>query len=561
MAHDSDRAVVNARGNPRLFRSLSASGVLVGSLFFAASLGPSLVPRPFSVQGILSGCAFAAGYAIAVFLSWLWFWLGLRAPRPGIARVVKAVSTVACVLIAAVVLWRASAWQDDVRALMGLGPVERTRPLEVAAIALLVFGIWIGLARIVEQLIHRVSTRLPSRTPRRLSRLIATVVAGVLIWSLVEGVLFRAAMRVLDSTFAEVDARDEVGEDRPVALAEAGIEFSDDEWHRLGRTGRNFVADVSLKSTLGGYFGGEEVEQPIRVYVGLNSAETVSERAELALAQLVRTGGFERSVLVIATPTGTGWVDPGAIATLEYLHRGDVATVAMQYSYLPSYVSLLVEPGYGVEAARALFSTVYGHWTRLPKETRPKLYLHGVSLGALNSDLSADLWDVIADPLHGALWTGPPFTSPTWKQATAEREPRSPYWLPKFRDGSIIRFVNQTTPPAHGGAEWGPTRIVYLQYASDAVTFFDPRSAFRKPPWLVGERGPDVSPRLRWFPVVTLLHLTVDLITANNTPPGFGHTYVPRDYIDAWVAVTDPKGWTAQDVARLKARFAAEHRP
>ena len=232
----------------------------------------------------------------------------------------------------------------------------------------------------------------------------------------------------------------------------------------------------------------------------------------------------------------------------------------MQYSYLPSYVSLLVEPGYGVESARALFRTVYGHWTRLPRETRPKLYLHGVSLGALNSDLSADLWDVIADPIHGALWTGPPFTSPTWKQVTSERDPRSPYWLPKFRDGSIIRFANQTVSSDSGGAAWGPMRIVYLQYASDAVTFFDPRSAFRRPPWLVGERGPDVSSRLRWVPVVTLLHLTVDLITANNTPPGFGHTYVARDYIDAWMAVTNPQGWTARDVERLKASFAAEGR-
>ena len=299
-----------------MFRSFSTPGLLVGSLFFAASLGPSLVPRTYAVQGILSGCAFAAGYGIGAFLSWLWFWLGLRAPRPRIASLVKTASTVACLIIVAAMLWQASAWQNDVRALMGLGPVERVRPLEVAAIATLVFGIWITLARTIRQLIHRVSTHLPSRTPRRLSRLIATVVAGILIWSLVEGVLFRATLRVLDSTFEEADERDEVGVDRPAALSQAGIVFSDGEWQRLGRTGRNFVAAVSLESTLEGYLGGD-AEQPVRVYVGLNSAESVVERAELALAQLVRAGGFERSVLVIATPTGTGWVDPGAIASLE----------------------------------------------------------------------------------------------------------------------------------------------------------------------------------------------------------------------------------------------------
>jgi uncharacterized membrane protein len=98
-------------------------------------------------------------------------------------------------------------------------------------------------------------------------------------------------------------------------------------------------------------------------------------------------GGFERSVLIVVMPTGTGWIDPSAMDTVDFLHRGEVASVAMQYSYLPSWLSLLVELGYGAAAARALFAKIYGHWTKLPQESRPKLYLHGHSLGALSSEL------------------------------------------------------------------------------------------------------------------------------------------------------------------------------
>jgi uncharacterized membrane protein len=66
----------------------------------------------------------------------------------------------------------------------------------------------------------------------------------------------------------------------------------------------------------------------------------MEQRAELALEELKRVGGFSRSVLVVATPTGTGWLDPGAVDTVEYLHAGDTAIVSMQYSHLPSWITI-----------------------------------------------------------------------------------------------------------------------------------------------------------------------------------------------------------------------------
>ena len=83
----------------------------------------------------------------------------------------------------------------------------------------------------------------------------------------------------------------------------------------------------------------------------------------------------------------------------------------MQYSYLPSLLALPTEGAYGAENARALFQTIYGYWTALPKDTRPELYLYGLSLGALNSDVSFDIHDIIGDPFRGVLWAGPPFRS------------------------------------------------------------------------------------------------------------------------------------------------------
>jgi uncharacterized membrane protein len=212
---------------------------------------------------------------------------------------------------------------------------------------------------------------------------------------------------------------------------------------------------------------------PIRVYVGLNSADSPEARARLALEELVRAGGFDRSVLLLATPTGTGWIDPAGQDPLEYLFRGDIATVAVQYSYLNSPLALLTQAAYGAETARAVFKEIYGYWRGLPADARPRLFLSGLSLGSLNSDLSFDLFDIIDDPFDGVLWVGPPFRNESWRRMVRDRDPGSPAWLPKFRDGAVVRFMNQGGAREGEYVPWGDFRIVVLQYPSDPITFFE----------------------------------------------------------------------------------------
>jgi uncharacterized membrane protein len=248
-------------------------------------------------------------------------------------------------------------------------------------------------------------------------------------------------------------------------------------------------------------------------------------------------------------------MDPAATDTLEYLHVGDTAIVAVQYSYLTSPLSLLVEPGFAEDSGRAAFRVIYDHWRSLPRDGRPRLYLFGLSLGAFGSEQSFRLHDVLGDPFNGAVWSGPPFASPEWRAATDERNAGTPEWLPTFGDGSIIRFTNQENALDIPGATWGPMRIVYLQYASDPITFFSPSSFWRQPDWMTAPVGPDVSPELRWYPIVTGLQLAIDMAVGLAVPIGFGHYFAPAHYINAWEAVTRPPGWTPEAIARLKAHF------
>jgi uncharacterized membrane protein len=75
--------------------------------------------------------------------------------------------------------------------------------------------------------------------------------------------------------------------------------------------------------------GDADAVEPVRAFVGLESAPTPQERAAVAVAELRRTGGLDRRAIAVAGGTGSGWIDPKAASALEFVSHGDVATVSM----------------------------------------------------------------------------------------------------------------------------------------------------------------------------------------------------------------------------------------
>jgi uncharacterized membrane protein len=535
----------------RPMQSLCGGGIVLGALFFAASLTPTLVPRSYLTQGALAGTCFAIGYAAGIFWRWLWRYLELPEPPVRIRSITNALVTVACLLVVITFLWRAAEWQNSIRSAMKMDPVETAHPFKVCAIALITFFVLLSLAGLFRLVTNFLSSRIRPFIPRKVANVVGVLVATLLFWSIANNLLVRTAFRALDSSFREFDALFEPERPQPTAPGKTGSSESLVRWDELGRAGREFVASAPTSDQISALTG-RPARDPLRVYVGLRGADTPRARAKLSLDELKRQHGFERATLIVVMPTGTGWIDPSAMDAVEYLHDGDVASVAVQYSYLSSPLSLLFQPEYGAEAARALFAEIYGYWTTLPKDKRPRLYLHGLSLGAMNSEKSAELFETIGDPIAGALWSGPPFESRVWRSITANRNEGSPAWLPEFRDSRFVRFMNQNGTTVAGDAPWGPMRVVYLQYASDPIVLFSYRDAYRPPAWMKPPRGPDVSPDLRWYPIVTMLQIALDMAVATTTPIGYGHVYAPKHYVEAWVAVTDVRHWSPESLKRLK---------
>lgn len=539
--------------------ALNGGRILLGAIFFAASLTPSLIPRDELIQGALSGGVFAIGYALGSFFHWLWFYLEFRRLNDRVWRPLNALALAGSVLIALAALTQATNWQNSIRAVMAMKPSEGSWLLMLCVVAAVTAFLLLMIGRLLRALTTALATRISRLVPRRVANVIAVVVTALLVWSVASNFIVRTALNVLDSSFAELDGLFEPEQPQPADPEKTGGAHSLIGWEELGRTGRRYVASGPSVEDIRA-FTGRPALAPVRVYVGLRGGDTAKKRAELALKELQRQGGFDRANLIVITPTGTGWVDPSAIDSVEFLHHGDVASVAVQYSYLNSPLSLLVQPDLGAEAARVLFLEIYRYWTSLPRDKRPKLYLHGLSLGALNSEKSVEFFEILSDPINGALWSGPPFGSRLWRSFTNGRNEGSPAWLPKFGNGQLVRFMNQAGATLPKDTPWEPLRIVYLQYASDPITFFDLQIAYHRPAWLAAPRGPDVSPSLRWFPIVTMLQIAIDMGFANKAPMGFGHVFAPEHYTDAWVRLTDPPGWTQDELARLKKYLAGEAR-
>lgn len=226
----------------RLRSLFSVPGLVVGAIFFALSLTPSLIPRDDVMQGIVSGVSLTAGYALGILLTWLWLYLGLPAPRERTRRVLAWCCATACLVLVIGFLWQATGWQNSVRAAMGLGPVAGVRPFTIALIAAAVFLVLLAVARGFRFTMGLVSGRLARRIPPRISLLLGLVTAFVVFWALVSDVLLSAGLRAVDSVYQQLDARMEADLPAPDDPDKPGGASSLLRWQDMGHQGRRYLA-------------------------------------------------------------------------------------------------------------------------------------------------------------------------------------------------------------------------------------------------------------------------------------------------------------------------------
>ena len=375
--------------------------------------------------------------------------------------------------VAGALAW--ATWQDEARDLIGMSHLAwwEGPPMAVLSVVVAIVLIWIGTAvgawlRVAHRGIRR---RLPTWLGQP-----ATLVLAAALLGLVGGqVAVRGFVVAANVIYEALDQGTNPGIDQPTLATVSGSPASLVGWETMGLWGRDFAAGVTSRDQLLAYHGADaEVRDPIRVFVGMRTASTMTERAAVAVSELERAGGFERSVIAVWVPSGSGWMDPNAARALEQLHAGDTAIVSIQYSYLPSFLSLVVDSSQAIKAGAVLFDAVRERWSTMPEQDRPRLIVFGASLGAggaetpfLGSDAATSVAN-FASRADGALLVGSLGWNPILRQLTEAREPSSPAWQPIYAGGDTVRFLTGGSGP-DVDTPWSPSRVVYLQHPSDPV--------------------------------------------------------------------------------------------
>jgi len=411
----------------------------------------------------------------------------------------------------------------------GLPPAVALRPL---GIALSVVG-GLGVSAYGEHALTR-------RAGRRMA---AVAPGGPQVWQLpfhgiclgglggVGYLLYGRAMRKIEAgASADQPVLESDEADRWTGPTVSGGPGSLVPWSSLGREGRRhaltFVRpqpfadrpegapDLSIETVM----GEPAKATPAHVYVSLDSAATARERADLALAEMERVGAFDRSLIMLVSPTGTGYVNYVAVAATAYLTRGDVATVTMQYSKRPSPLSLGKIKG-AREQNRYLWLRIVERLHR-SSGPMPRVVLFGESLGAHTSQDAFLHWGTLGPQALGierALWIGTPYLSGWMHEVTGSGR------LDVAKDS--VAVVNDFPQlEALGHEHRSRLRFVMVSHDNDGVTKFGPDLLTTAPRWLGPSRPcpeavPQSSPRgippdMRWRPITTFFQSLIDMKNA-----------------------------------------------
>ena len=526
--------------------AVSFLGVIVALAMYAVSVAPSLMARSWAWHAVASGVLVSCGYVAGVVVQNVgarviaMTGLTIHASEP------VEIGFRACVAALFAIWWLYAVIQSYRRARVAARLVNM--PGETfgeyllgtagtAVIAWCLIAIVAGMNRVGRMLIGALGGYMPHPA----AVVVGVAILAAIVFFLTSNVILRGGIGFFRHRAEQMNMRTARGIFKPFVPERSASPASPVTWESVGGQGRVFLGRGPSRLDIAQVCGGEAME-PIRVYSGMPTGGAgIEQAAATVVAELRRTGAFDRAVILIAASTGSGWVDEWQVQPLEFLTRGNCATASLQYSYVPSALNWLTGLEPAQEASAALFRAVRAELDTMDEADRPTLFVCGESLGAFASQSVFSSVEDALSQVDGALWVGTPAFTPMHTELTSARHRGSPEVAPVVYNGRRVRFVNEPSDLRTDlyGRElgpWGFPRFVYAQHASDPVVWWNRKLLWTQPDWLRERAGRDVSPFVEFTRFVTFIQVLADLPVAGTAPGGHGHTY-NEELIPLWRAI------------------------
>jgi uncharacterized membrane protein len=408
--------------------------------------------------------------------------------------------------------------------------VREVQPIQMAGIALGVGGLTYGLARVESALTNassKMATVLVGGEPQD-HRLAGRVTALGISFAFA----YVALTRVSDLLSKGGDAIEPGHSTPPTAPEITGSPASGLAWSKQTREGARWLSMTLPPTAINDVMQESGAKQPIRVYASLEIADTDAARAEVLLHEIDRTQALQRKAIALFSPTGSGYVNYVANETFEYLMRGDCASAAIQYSVLPSALSLGKVPT-GTTQTRMVVDGIVSRLMKMPEQERPLFFLFGESLGSqVSEDMFAGTWTFGPQGIgiDAALWIGTPSATRWRKEIWGSRTITQ---TPDVGPGSLYlpRSIHDWRELDQEARQ--QIRYLLLQNGDDPIPKFGSQVMWRKPDWLGPDRQLGAPHGTQWVPGTTFLMTFIDMLNALTPTPGTfaegGHDY--RDVI------------------------------
>ena len=522
---------------------LSFLGVIAALAMYAVSVSPSLMARSWAWHAVASGILVACGYVAGVVVQNVaqlvirLTGLTISASEPvelGFRIGIGALFA-AWWLYAVIQSYRRA---RKAAALVNMPGETFGEYLLGTAGAVVVSWVLLRIVGALNGLCWMLIASLDTHMPRPAAIVVSMVILFAIMFFLTSKVILRGGIGFFRRKAEQLNMRTARGIYQPVVPERSASPASSVTWESVGGQGRVFLGRGPSRLDIAQVCGGEAME-PIRVYSGMPTGGSGIEQASATVvAELHRTGAFDRAVILIAASTGSGWVDEWQVQPLEFLTRGNCATASLQYSYVPSVLNWLTGLEPAQEASAALFAAVRAELDLMDEADRPALFVCGESLGAFASQSVFESFEDVLARVDGALWVGTPSFTPMHAALTAARHKGSPEVAPVVNNGRRVRFVNEPSDLRTDlyGRElgpWGFPRVVYAQHPSDPVVWWTNKLIWTQPDWLRERAGRDVSLNVEFTRFATYIQVLADLPVAGTAPGGHGHTY-HEELIPLW---------------------------
>ena len=522
---------------------LSFLGVIAALAMYAVSVSPSLMARSWAWHAVASGILVACGYVAGVVVQNV-AQLVIRLTGLTISASEPVELGFRIGIGALFALWWIYAVVQSYRrarkaaALVNMPGETFGEYLLGTAGAVVVSWMLLRIVGALNGLCWMLIASLDAHMPRPAAIVVSMVILFAIMFFLTSKVILRGGIGFFRRKAEQLNMRTARGIYQPVVPERSASPASSVTWESVGGQGRVFLGRGPSRLDIAQVCGGVAME-PIRVYSGMPTGGSgIEQAAATVVAELHRTGAFDRAVILIAASTGSGWVDEWQVQPLEFLTRGNCATASLQYSYVPSALNWLTGLEPAQEASAALFAAVRAELDLMDEADRPALFVCGESLGAFASQSVFESFEDVLARVDGALWVGTPAFTPMHAALTAARHKGSPEVAPVVNNGRRVRFVNEPSDLRTDlyGRElgpWGFPRVVYAQHPSDPVVWWTNKLIWTQPDWLRERAGRDVSLNVEFTRFATYIQVLADLPVAGTAPGGHGHTY-HEELIPLW---------------------------